>query len=177
MLYNDEKVCATMPNKQSFEFIKVMTEYGIYLGCLIGCVGAIPIALLWFDISILLPVMALFVVIMMCGGLLGMTYGAVSGFLSGVLMTTTTRFIFPTIKREHTYKITMGVLAFVTTVFVFLADLLLIGSQHAELFSKPIATTDWYAVWIMSFAFAVYASQRTANQYLFDLNYDAKTKS
>lgn len=160
-----------MPKRQSFEFIEVMTHYGIRLGFLIGCVGSIPIALMWFKLSILLPVLALIVVITMCGGLIGIVYGAVSGFISGVLMRTTTRFIFPQISQQTLYKITMGGLALGTTALVFLADFIWIGTYKSDVFSKSIQLNDWIAICIMSLVFAVYASQRTATQYLQEADY------
>ena len=157
-----------MPNQQSFEFVKVMTKYGISLGYMIGCVGAIPLALVGFDVSLLLPLMALVVIIMMSGGLLGMVYGAVSGFFSGLLMTTTTRYIFPDIRQDQVYKITMGLLAFGTTLTMFVIDYVCIGTHNGELFARTMPASDWYAIGLMSLIFAVYASQRTATQYLLE---------
>lgn len=155
-----------MPQQQTFEFTKMMTRYGIWLGFLIGSVAAIPIALMWFNIRILLPVLALIVVITMCGGIVGMLYGAVSGFVSGILMTMTTRWMFPNIGQQHLYKITMGILAFSTTLLIFVADFMWVGGYNAEIFSKTMPITDWIAVCLMSMVFAVYASQKTADEYL-----------
>ncbi len=155
-----------MSNKESFEFIKSMTQYGIWLGSLIGAAGALPIALLWFDLSMLLPVLALGLIILMCGGLVGMIYGAVSGFISGLLMNVTTRFIFRNITQSQMYKLTMGFLALFTVALVFIFDMLFIGGQQADFFTRTIPMTDWLAIWLMSIAFAVYASQKTASDYL-----------
>ena len=155
-----------MKKKQSFEFIKVMTQYGVSLGFMIGCIGAIPMALTWFNLSILLPVLALIVIITMCGGLLGMAYGAASGFISGVLMSTTTRLMFHQVNQQTLYKVIMGSLALGTTLFIFLVDFLWIGLYKNDLFSHPLPLNDWLAIWVMSLIFAVYASQRTATRYL-----------
>ena len=155
-----------MQVQHSFEFIKTMTRYGVILGCMIGAVGAIPVALTWFDISILLPVMALFIIITMCGGLVGMVYGGVSGFISGMLMTLATHFAFKRMNQAHLYKITMGFLAVLTTFSLFMFDLIFIGGHQADFFTRSIPITDWIAVWSMALLFAIYASQRTASEYL-----------
>lgn len=155
-----------MSNKESFEFVKSMTGYGIWLGSLIGAVGALPIALLWFDLSMLLPVLALGVIILMCGGLVGVAYGMVSGFISGVLMTIITRLAFDKVTQARMYQVTMGILALIAVAFVFLFDLIFINGQQADFFTHTIPMTDWLAIWLMSVVFAIYASQRTAKEYL-----------
>lgn len=159
-----------MQTKSSFEFIKTMTRYSIGLGFLIGCAGAIPIALTWFDISLLLPVMALFIVITMSGGLVGMVYGAVSGFISGMLMWATTHVIFRKMNQAVMYKVTMGVLALITTLALFLFDFVFIGSHQADFYTHTIAPLDWLAVWFTALVLAVYASQKTATEYLVHLH-------
>ena len=155
-----------MLEKQPFEFVKTMTQYGMVLGSLIGFLAVIPVAILWFDISILLPVLALGVIISMCGGLIGMLYGMVSGFISGMLMTLTTRYIFRHMTVQKLYKVTMGLLALLTVAGVFYFDMLFIGGQQADFFTRSISLTNWYSVWILALIFAVYASQKTATEYL-----------
>jgi len=155
-----------MRQKESIEIIKMMTRYGVTLGALIGFAGAIPIALTWFDLSLLLPVLALTVIITMCGGLVGALYGVISGFSSGVLMKIVTRYIFREVNEQALYKGAMGLLSAIAIISIFLVDKLFIGGQQADFFTRSIPITDWYAVWLMSVVFAVYASQRTANEYL-----------
>lgn len=165
-----------MIDKTSFGFVRYMLQYGIYLGCLVGFFGAIPLALM-----ILLPTSGYFLLIGLLfagvmGVIVGVIYGCMAGFISGAMMHGVTRLCFREVKRVGLYRVVMGVTTLVSTSLTFLIFPLfsIVNNPHLlpataatySISTSTIPVDAWYALWLMALVFAVYASQRVATYYL-----------
>lgn len=159
-----------MSDKHTFDFVKTMSQYGIILGCLVGFFGSIPLTLAWFDLSMILPVLAALIIIGVSGALVGLGYGALSGYFSGLLIAFVTRLVFQDLKRQTVYKFTVGTITFGVTLIIILMGQVLLAMDFEQLFARSISVAELQSLGIMSLIFAVYASQRVATEYLRDLD-------
>jgi hypothetical protein len=159
-----------MSNKQSFDFVKAMSQYGIILGWLVGFFGTIPLTLTRFDLSMIFPVIAVLLIFSMSGGLVGLLYGAVSGYVSGVLIAVVTWLVFQDIKRHAVYKFMLGTITFGVTLMIILAGQMWLSIDFEQVLARSISATELQSLGIMSLIFAVYASQRVATDYLRDMD-------
>jgi hypothetical protein len=143
-----------------------MSQHGIILGCLVGFFGTITLTLMWFDLSLILPVVATLLIISMCGALVGIIYGAISGYISGLLMAFLTRYIFRQVKWIAVYRITVGMITFGVTLTIILVGQMGLSIDQEQVFARSISMSDWQSLWIMGLVFAVYASQQVVTEYL-----------
>ena len=164
-----------MIDKSTFGFVRYMLQYGIYLGCLVGFFGAIPLALMAFPGTggYFLLIGVLFSVVM--GVIIGATYGCMAGFASGVAMSAVTRLFFREVKQVRVYKAVMSVTVFATTGLTFLLFPLFMIVNDANMmpsdyYGITIPYEAWYALWLMALVFAVYGGQRVATAYLLELD-------
>ena len=166
-----------MIDKSSFGFIRYMAQYGIYLGCLVGFFGSIPIGLMMSSPSALIGRVLLDVAAIGIFGLIaGSFFGVICGFLSGGMMLIVTKIFFQIIYDIRLYRVTMGSTTLLTTGMVFLMLPLwsIVNDYEIYLETKfntvniDVSLPDdaWYALWLMALVFAVYASQRVATAYL-----------
>lgn len=169
-----------MIKKSPFGFIRSMTKYGIYLGFLVSAVGAIILTVMmhhaftdWVVIGVRL------VVFTVIGVIIGSLYGVMAGFCSGLMMRITTQLCFREIRRTWLYKVTMGATTLLTTGIIFSAtglSSMFIAPEFGQGKANPmfqglaleymIPDDAWIALVLMALVFAVYASQRVAQQYL-----------
>jgi|GEM_PF-1928891 len=169
--------------QRSFWFVRYMTHYGIALGCLVGFFGALALTLTLSNTATQLPqLVTMMLVAGMFGGIIGIFYGAVSGFASGLLMALVTQIAYREIRRHDVYKLVMGMVTAIATLTIFLAipfwhsityqalpvDPMFAGIGDRSLLMIPVEAG--FSLWIMSLVFAVYASQRVATEYLRDVD-------
>lgn len=169
-----------MLNKLSFGFINYMTQYGLYLGCLVGFFGAIPIAFILLNNPLTISVLAIVSILVIIGTIIGTFYGIVSGFLSGWMMLIVTKFCFRIVRRPQFYKAVMGLVTVSTTSLVFLVLPLWSNRQTTEVLPTTHADARWAGIdfapqlpdnlgltlCVMALLFAIYASQQVAIEYL-----------
>jgi len=162
-----------MPDKHTFDFVKTGRQYGNVVGCLVGFFGSIPLTITWFDMSMLLPVIATLLTIALCSSLLGILYGGISGYISGWLIKVITRFIFQEIKRQAVYKIAVGIVTFSVTLIIILMGQIWLSLDFELIFARSVSLAQLQAFALMSLVFAVYASQRVATDYLRELKFES----
>ena len=160
-----------MPDKHSFDFVKTMSQYGVILGCLIGFFGTIPLTITWFELTSILPVIAVLLMIGLCGGFLGLLYGGVSGYVSGWLIQIVTQSIFQDMKRQAVYKITVGAITLGVTCIIILAGSMWLNIDMEQVFARSVSPMELQSIGLMSLVFAVYASQRVATEYLREVDF------
>lgn len=159
-----------MPDKHSFDFVKTMSQYGVVLGCLVGFFGTIPLTITWFEWSRILPVIAVLLMIGLCGALIGLLYGGVAGYVSGWIVKIVTRYIFQDLKQTAVYKVAVGAITVAVTYIIIQAGSMWLRMDFEKAFARPISPVELQALGIMGLVFAVYASQRVATDYLRDMD-------
>ena len=157
-----------MSHQQSFNFVNYMTRYGSYLGGLIGLFASVSLAVTWFDLTMLLPVVAAILIAGLFGGLIGSIYGGLSGFASGLVLGWVTKTVFHDLKHIAVFKFTVGAITVGATLIILLIGQFGSGTGHETLFARTISPTEWTSLWIMALVFALYGSQRVAEQYLLE---------
>ena len=158
-----------MSDKNTFDFAKTMSQYGVILGCLVGFFGTIPLTIAWFDLSMIFPVIATLFIVAMCSSIMGILYGGVSGYVSGLLISVITHFLFQDMKRQTVYKVAVGTITFSVTLIVILVGQLLLRMDFEQVFARSVSPIQLQSLGLMALVFAVYASQRVATEYLRDV--------
>jgi hypothetical protein len=158
-----------MSDKNTFDFAKTMSQYGVILGCLVGFFGAIPLTIAWFDISMIFPVTATLLIVAMCSSIIGILYGGVSGYVSGLLVSVITHFLFQDIKQQTVYKVAVGMITVCVTFMTIVTGQLILSMDFEYVFARSVSPVELQSLGLMALVFAVYGSQRVATEYLRDV--------
>ena len=153
-----------------FNMIRRMTLYGLVLGGLAGVL--VTVTILIFP-ALERPSFYGFPMssqsIIAWGGILGILYGTIAGFMSGFGMALFTAILFREVASEKHFRWFMGSTTFMLTISTF------VGRGLWGFGETVIDPTTWNITMLMSIVIAVYASQRVATKYLLD-SYAPKSK-
>lgn len=148
-----------MIDKSPFDFVSRMSTSGIGLGSLVGSVAGAMLMLLDFNYQINFTIIWTAFLGGIAGGIFGIIYGVLAGFASGFSMMCITRYCFREIHNPQRYKLVMGIsTAIATTLFLLIMPLWFIFGGVG------------IAILLIAVLFAVYASQRVAQQYLHEMD-------
>lgn len=146
-----------------FNILRRMTVYGLVLG---GMAGFLVTLTIWLFPSLEQPTFYGFPItghyLVGFGTLLGILYGTIAGFLSGLAMLISTALLFRTVPSINRFRWMMGSTTFVMTLTTF------VGRGLWNIGDSVIDPTTWTTTMVMSLVIAVYASQRTVTKYLHD---------
>ncbi len=153
-----------------FNMIRRMTLYGLVLG---GLAGMLVTATILIIPSLERPTFYGFPMapqsIIVWGGILGILYGTIAGFMSGFGMALFTAILFREVVSVQHFRWFMGSTTFMLTISTF------VGRGLWGIGENIIDPTTWNVTMLMSIVIAVYASQRTATKYLRE-SYATKSK-
>jgi hypothetical protein len=146
-----------------FNIVWRMTGYGLVLG---GANGLLVILTILLFPSLERPTFYGLPLepqpLIMWGGLLGVLYGTVAGFISGFGMTLLTAILFREVLSVQHFRWFMGSTTFMLTIATF------VGRGLWGFGENIFNPTTWNTIMLMSIVIAIYASQRTATKYLLD---------
>lgn len=149
--------------RRLFNIIRRMTVYGLMLGGVSGLLVTLTILLftsLEHPTYYGLPLDTSSIIV--GGGILGVLYGTVAGFISGIGMALFTAILFREVLSVQHFRWFMGSTTFMLTISTF------VGRGLWGLGETIFNPTTWNVTMLMSVVIAIYASQRTATKYLLD---------
>lgn len=149
--------------RRLFNIVWRMTLYGLVLGGVVGLLVTVTILLftsLERPTLYGLPLDTQSIIVW--GGIFGVLYGTIAGFMSGFGMALFTAILFREVSSVQHFRWFMGSTTFMLTVSIF------VGRGLWSLGENIFNPTTWNATMLMSVVIAVYASQRTATKYLID---------